>query len=208
MVRAAGDQGAGRGNERRARTQRIPRLVPGRSISAWISFLWSPGLFEGSNNLSLIHQLRPLHLQWWVLGSIWIVDPDNPHNFRPFVTRWSKVKSCVWQVYLPGTEFVPATSFLSCFPFIILKSLSLIHVLVFKKSYIACANFQFWGMYGWAPWPPRLLAILWCWDWKSRGVQHLLSEPSWPSDISDLILSILEATTFQLCGDVASLQNH
>lgn len=132
----------------------------------------------------------------------------QPPNFRPFVTRWSKVKSCVWQVYLPGTEFVPATSFLSCFPFIILKSLSLIHVLVFKKSYIACANFQFWGMYGWAPWPPRLLAILWCWDWKSRGVQHLLSEPSWPSDISDLILSILEATTFQLCGDVASLQNH
>lgn len=39
MVRAAGDQGAGRGKERRARTQGITRPVPGRSISAWITFL-------------------------------------------------------------------------------------------------------------------------------------------------------------------------
>lgn len=48
MVRAAGDQETGRGKERRARTQGITRLVPGRSTSAWITFLWSPVLLEVS----------------------------------------------------------------------------------------------------------------------------------------------------------------
>ena len=48
MVRGAGNQETGTGNERKARIHRISGLGPGRSTSVRIKFLWSFVLFEGS----------------------------------------------------------------------------------------------------------------------------------------------------------------